>query len=127
MPLVHISMIAGKPAAYRSAVFDSLYRAMHEVFAVPADDQFMAITEHDALSLRFSPTYLGVSRSADVMFIQITANNTRTLDQKRALYRRIAELLAQSPGVRAEDVFISLVEVPKENWSLGMGIAQYAE
>lgn len=126
MPLVHISMLAGKPAAYRSAIFDSLYRAMHEVFAVPADDQFMALTEHEPANFRFSPTYLGVSRSADVIFIQITANNTRTLDQKQALYRRTVELLGESPGVRAQDVFISLVEVPKENWSLGMGLAQYA-
>lgn len=126
MPLVHISMQAGKAAAYRNAIFDSLYQAMHETFAVPADDQFMALTEHDSANFRFSPTYLGISRSADVIYIQITANNTRTLEQKRALYRRTVELLGQNPGVRAEDVFINLVEVPKENWSLGMGLAQYA-
>jgi len=126
MPLVHISMQAGKPPAYRSAIFDSLYQAMHEAFAVPADDQFMALTEHDEANFRFSPTYLGVARSADVIYIQITASNTRTLEQKQALFRRAAELLGHNPGVRAEDVFINLVEVPKENWSLGMGLAQYA-
>lgn len=127
MPLVHIAMQAGKAPAYRQAIFDGLALALHEVFAVPADDQFMALTEHDAANFRFSPTYLGVSRSADVIYIQITANNTRSLDQKQALFRRTVELLGQSPGVRAEDVFINLVEVPKENWSLGMGLAQYAQ
>ena len=34
--------------------------------------------------------------------------------------------LGESPGLRPEDVFVSLVEVAKENWSLGNGLAQYA-
>ncbi len=126
MPLLHIALRAGKPEAYRQAIFDSLSRAMHETFNVPEDDQFMAITEHDAASFRSSPTYLGVARSDDVVFIQITANNTRTLEQKKALYQRTAQLLGESPGIRPEDVFVSLVEVAKENWSLGNGLAQYA-
>jgi 4-oxalocrotonate tautomerase len=45
---------------------------------------------------------------------------------KKALYKRIADLLAESVQVRPEDVLINLVEVPKENWSFGNGIAQYA-
>jgi 4-oxalocrotonate tautomerase len=126
MPLIHISMRAGKPEAYRQAIFDSLYRAMRETFDVPADDQFMTITEHDAASFRYGASYLGVVRSDDLILIQITANNTRTIEQKKALFRRIAELLGESPGVRAGDVFVSLIEVAKENWSLGHGLAQYA-
>ncbi|HYH19034.1 MAG TPA: tautomerase family protein [Azospirillum sp.] len=127
MPLLHISMRAGKPEAYRQAIFDGLYRAMRETFDVPEDDQFMAITEHDPASFRYGASYLGVARSDDLVFIQITANNTRTVEQKKALYRRIAELLGDNPGIRPEDVFVSLVEVAKENWSLGNGIAQYAD
>jgi 4-oxalocrotonate tautomerase len=126
MPLLHISLRAGKPEAYRQAIFDSLYRAMHETFNVPDDDQFMTIAEHDAANFRYGASYLGVARSDDLVFIQITANDTRTAEQKKALYRRIAELLGQSPGVRPEDVFVSLIEVAKENWSLGNGLAQYA-
>lgn len=126
MPLLHISLRAGKPEAYRQAIFDGLYRAMRETFNVPEDDQFMTITEHDAANFRYGATYLGVARSDDLVFIQITANNTRTVDQKKALFRRIAELLGESPGIRAEDVFVSLVEAAKENWSLGHGLAQYA-
>src|SRR3989344_2596301 len=76
MPLIHIAMRAGKPAAYRQAIFDTLYRALRETFNVPEDDQFMTITEHEAANFRYSPTYLGVARSDDVVFIQITANNT---------------------------------------------------
>ncbi|WP_087687906.1 MULTISPECIES: tautomerase family protein [unclassified Pandoraea] len=126
MPLVSISLRAGKPEAYRQAIFDSVYQAMRESFNVPENDQFMTITEHDAANFRYDPTYQGVSRSDDVMFIQITANNTRTLDQKKAFYRRLVDLLGERPGVRPDDVFISLVEVAKENWSFGNGLAQYA-
>ena len=126
MPLVHVSLRTGKPEAYRQAIFDNLYRAMHETFNVPEDDQFMAITEHDAANFRYGASYLGIARSDDLVFIQITANNTRTVEQKKVLFQRIVELLSESPGIRPEDVFVSLVEVAKENWSLGNGLAQYA-
>lgn len=126
MPLVHISLRTGKPDAYRQAIIDGIYRAMRETFDVPEDDQFMAVTEHDAANFRYGASYLGIARSDDVVFIQITANNTRTGEQKKALFRRIAELLGTNPGVRPEDVFVSLVEVARENWSLGRGLAQYA-
>lgn len=126
MPLVRISLRAGKSESYRQAIFDGLYRAMHEEFDVPEDDQFMTITEHDAANFRYGARYLDIARSADLVFIQITANNTRHSDQKEALYRRIAQLLGDNPGIRPEDVFVSLVEVEKENWSLGLGVAQYA-
>lgn len=126
MPLIHIAMRAGKPPAYRQAIFDTLYHAMRETFNVPEDDQFMTITEHEAANFRYSPSYLGVARSDDTVFIQITASNTRNLEQKKALFQRIAQLLGESPGLRSEDVFVNIVEVAKENWSFGHGLAQYA-
>lgn len=126
MPLLHISLRAGKPESYRQAIFDGLYRAMRETFNVPEDDQFMTITEHDAANFRYGASYLDIARSDDLVFIQISAMNTRTVEQKKALFRRIAELLGESPGIRSEDVFVNLVEGTKENWSLGHGLAQYA-
>jgi 4-oxalocrotonate tautomerase len=125
MPLLHISLRAGKPEAYRQAIFDSLYSAMRETLNVPEDDQFMTITEHDAANFRYGNAY-GVVRSADVVYIQITVFNTRTLEQKKALFRRIAELLGESPGIRPEDVFVNVLEAAKENWSVGHGLAQFA-
>ena len=126
MPLLHISLRAGKPATYRQAIFDSLYRAMREARGVPEDDQFMTITEHDSANFRYGASYLGVSRSDDLVYIQITVFTTRTTEQKKALFRRIAELLGESPGIRPEDVFVNVLEAAKENWSLGHGIAHFA-
>lgn len=126
MPLVNISMRTGKPHAYRQAILDGIYRAMRETFDVPEDDQFMTITEHDGENFRYSASYLGVVRSDDLVIIQITANNTRSVGQKKALFLRLADVLAESPGLRPEDVFVSLIEVEKADWSLGQGLAQYA-
>ena len=126
MPLARIDLRRGKPPAYRKAICDGIYRALRETFNVPENDQFMTITEHGAGSFRYDPSYGGVERSDDLVLIQITANNTRTVEQKKALYRRIAELLAKNPGTRPDDVFVNLVEVAKENWSFGNGLAQYA-
>ena len=125
MPIAHISLRAGKPEAYRQAIFDSLYRAMRETLHVPEGDQFMTITEHDAANFRYGAAY-GVARSDDLLYIQITVFDSRTLEQKKALFRRIAELLGESPGIRPEDVFVNVLEAAKENWSLGHGLAQFA-
>jgi phenylpyruvate tautomerase PptA (4-oxalocrotonate tautomerase family) len=125
MPIVHVSLRAGKPEAYRQAIFDSLYRAMRETLHVPEDDQFMTLSEHEAANFRTGNAY-GVVRSDDVVYIQITVFNSRTPEQKKALFKRTAELLGKSPGIRPEDVFITVLDAPKENWSVGNGVAQFA-
>ncbi|MFM0350172.1 tautomerase family protein [Paraburkholderia sp. RL17-347-BIC-D] len=126
MPLTRIALRAGKSAEYRKAVTQSIQRSLVDTFNVPKDDIFMLITEHDAGNFVYDNQYLNVQRSDDLVIIQITLNNTRTLEMKKALYKRMADELAESPGLRREDVFINLVEVLKENWSFGNGIAQYA-
>jgi 4-oxalocrotonate tautomerase len=125
MPLTHISLRAGKPQAYRQAIFDGLYRAMRDALNVPEGDQFMTISEHDAANFRYG-TAFGIARSDDLVLIRITVFNSRTPEQKKALFRRIAELLGESPGIRPEDVFVNIVDAAKENWSVGHGLAQFA-
>jgi phenylpyruvate tautomerase PptA (4-oxalocrotonate tautomerase family) len=86
----------------------------------------MTVSEHDAEDFLYGARYLGVARSDDLVLIQLTVSNTRSFAQKQALFRRIVERLGHSPGLRPEDVFINLVEVVPENWSMGHGLAQYA-
>jgi phenylpyruvate tautomerase PptA (4-oxalocrotonate tautomerase family) len=124
MPLVRIDLRKGKDAAFRRDVGNVVYEAMLSV-GVPKDDRFQVIGEHDAGNFLFDPNYLGIHRSDDLVIIQITWNEGRTLEQKKALYKAIAGGLS-ALGVRPEDVFINLVEVKKENWSFGNGVAQYA-
>jgi 4-oxalocrotonate tautomerase len=126
MPLVRVSLRRGKSDDYKRAIGDGVYKAMREAFNVPEEDRFVVVSEHSESEFQFSKTYMDIARSDDLVIIQVTANNTRTVEQKKALFARIAELLAEHPGLRKEDVFISLLDVPKENWSFGNGVAQYA-
>lgn len=126
MPLVRIALRPGKSPAHLAALRNGVYQAMRETFNVPENDRFILVSQHDADEFDCDPNYLGIARSDDLVIVQITCNGGRTVEQKRALYRGIAENLSADPGLRAEDVFINLVEVSKENWSFGNGIAQYA-
>jgi 4-oxalocrotonate tautomerase len=126
MPLVRIAVRSGKPADYRRAIADAVYQCMVSELNAPANDRFQIITEHDSDSLIYDPTYLGINRSDDVVFIQITLNEGRTLEAKRRFYHALVDALSARPGVRTQDVLINLVEVAKEKWSFGDGVAQYA-
>jgi len=126
MPLARIDLPAGKPASYRRAVADVVYEAMIETLKAPKDDRFQVITEHAADTLIIDPTYLGIERSADALVIQLTLNEGRTVEAKQAFYKAVADGLHARVGLRREDVVINLVEVKKENWSFGNGVAQYA-
>ncbi|MFL9925783.1 tautomerase family protein [Herbaspirillum lusitanum] len=125
MPLVRVSMLRGKPPAYRAAILDNIYEALRDSFNVPEDDRFMVLSQHDPEELVFSRSYMNIQRSDDFVLIQLTVSNTRSQEQKQALYRRIVERLGADPGIRPEDVMISLVEGDKGNWSFGHGVAQY--
>ncbi|WP_034299106.1 tautomerase family protein [Herbaspirillum sp. RV1423] len=126
MPFVRVSIRRGETREYRHAILDNVYASLRDVFNVPEDDKFMVVDEYDPDNFVFSKTYPDIARSDRFVLIQITASNTRTIEQKKALYARIVERLQEQPGIRPEDVFINLVEVQKENWSFGNGVAQYA-
>jgi len=127
MPLVRIDLREGKSAEYRKALADGVHRAMIEALAIPPDDRFQVITEHRREGLIYDPQYLGVKRSDNVVFVQITLSAGRKPQQKRKLFKRAAEILAESPGLRPQDLVINLVEVAWENWSFGDGEAQYMD
>jgi len=125
MPLVRISLVKGQPAALRRSIGDAVHRALVETVDVPQRDRFQLLTEHEPGDLVYDSEYLGIARSDNIVIIQITLNTGRSLEKKRRLYRRIAHNLGEL-GVRREDVLINLVEVAKENWSFGNGVASYA-
>lgn len=126
MPLVRISLLHGKPESYLQKIGDAVHRAMVETISVPPQDRFQIITEHTKSHFTYDPDYLNIHRDDDLVIIQITLNQGRTLEMKKALYKKIAELLHHELKLRKEDVLVNLVEVPKENWSFGNGEAQYA-
>jgi 4-oxalocrotonate tautomerase len=127
MPLVRIDLREGTSPDYRIALGDGVQRAMIEALALPPDDRFQVITEHPPEGLIYVRTYLGIQRCDKVVFVQITMSAGRKPQQKRKLFQRMAEILAESPGLKPQDLVINLVEVAWENWSFGNGEAQYMD
>jgi len=127
MPLVRISIRQGASAEYRKALADGVHRAMVEAIAIPPDDRFQVITEHPAEALIYDPQYLGIHRSDRIVLVQITMSFGRKPQQKRKLFKRMSEILVESPGLRPQDLLVNLVETSWENWSFGNGEAQYMD
>src|SRR5260221_14189508 len=117
MPLVRIDLRAGKNAEYRKALGDGVHRAMIDALAIPPDDRFQGITEHPAEGLIYDTRYLGIPRTENVVFVQITLSAGRKPQQKRKLFKRMAEILAEAPGLKPPELVINLVEVVWENRS----------
>ena len=126
MPLIRISLRAGKRADYRQAIAENVYESLRETFNVPENDFFATIDELESRDFIYDRKYFNIERTDDLVLIQLTVSNTRTVEQKKALYHRIVERLGKNPGLRPQDIFLNLLEVAKENWSFGNGEAQYA-
>jgi len=125
MPLVRISLNASAGADRAVAIGAAVHTALVETIHIPVDDKFQIITGHEPAQLVFAPEYLGIAHTDALVIIQITLNGGRSVEQKRALFAKIADLV-EALGIPRADVFVNLVEVAKENWSFGNGLAQYA-
>jgi 4-oxalocrotonate tautomerase len=123
MPLQRIDVLEGRPESQRRAIADAVHRALVESIGVPQDDRFQVVTEHPRAGFLCTPAYLGIRYESPVL-LQLTISTGRTTEQKQRLYARLAELLADA-GVAPSDVVVNLVEVARDDWSFGNGIAQY--
>jgi 4-oxalocrotonate tautomerase len=124
MPIVHIYLLEGKPQTYLQALGDSIHQALVETWGLPESDRFQIFHEKKAEHFKIDRfSYLedeGVQRSDDVIVIQITTS-PRTIHMKRAFYKRLPELLKEKIGLSPGDVFINVVMVDEEDWSVGVG------
>ena len=126
MPFVRIDLSKKHPDGFAQQVGDIIFQVMREHINVPEDDKFQVITKHDTSELVIPKSYLGIEYSDGIIFIQVTHNEGRTTDMKKAFYKAICESLVNKLKVRPQDIVINLVEVNKENWSFGNGEMQYA-
>ena len=126
MPIVRIDYLEGKAPEYGVQAGLIVARALTEVLNVPKDDLFQVITAHAKTGLQFDRDYLGIQRTDDCIFLQITLNSGRTVEMKQRFYKAVADGLHETLKLRKEDVLINLVEVAKEHWSFANGEAQYA-
>lgn len=127
MPLVTVTLREGKSPEFLQKVGNAIHAALVAQAKIPVGDRFHVFHEVEAGNIDADPTFAGskpVQRSADLLIIQITLNEGRTDITKSAIYADIAARL-QQVGVRPDDVFINLVEVVKQNWSMASGAMTY--
>ena len=127
MPLARIDVAADTSTETITAIGDVVYKAMVEAAGVPEHDRFQIISRHAKEELVYPEAgYLGVTYTSKIVFIQVTWNAGRTIETKKAFYKAVAEGIHAETGLRKQDVWISLIDVKREDWSFGNGEMQYA-
>ena len=121
MPFARIDLARGKSPEYRATVADVVYGGLVEVLKAPDGDRFMIISEHAPDNFVYDPGFLGISRTPDLIIIQVTSTVGNSKQQKVDFFQKLVDDLNSRLGVRREDVFISLVFVDREDWSFGNG------
>jgi phenylpyruvate tautomerase PptA (4-oxalocrotonate tautomerase family) len=121
MPFARIDLLHGKPADYRAAVADVVYRGIIDVLKAPDGDRFVVVGEHSSENLIFDTKFLGFERSPDFILIQVTSTVGNEPTTKFAFYQFIADELKAKLNVRPDDIMINLVFVKREDWSFGAG------
>ena len=123
MPFARISLKKPATPEAQRAIANAVHEALISAIGIPPQDRFQVV-EILPDGVFYDPTYLGISRDDGIVMVEIHFSIGRTVEQKQALYKDIADNLTKT-GVRPENVMIHLVETTRENWSFGNGIAQY--
>jgi 4-oxalocrotonate tautomerase len=127
MPLVRIDLDRNAPTDRARIVGDAVYKAMRAVANVPENDRFQIITRHDFGEIIYPDEgYLGVKYSSDLVMIQVTWVGGRSTEIKKTFYKMIADEIHEKANIRRDDVWITLVDNAREDWSFGGGVMQYA-
>ena len=125
MPFVRISLLKTLAADAKDKISKAVHESLMAEFNVPLDDYFHVIEELDPSQLYYPKSYLGITHSGNMVYVQITAGSGRTYQQKEKLYAAIAGKIAAETTVLSNDVIIILIENGgKENWSFGDGRIQ---
>ncbi|MDQ1675276.1 MAG: hypothetical protein QOC93_420 [Actinomycetota bacterium] len=127
MPLVRIDVIEGRrtPEQLRRLA-DTIQEVMLDVFAAPPRDRYQVLTEHRPGQLICEDTGLGLERTDDLVVLQVFQQG-RSEEQKRALYAGLARRLEEATGLAPSDLIVSVIGNSREDWSFGLGRAQFLE
>jgi phenylpyruvate tautomerase PptA (4-oxalocrotonate tautomerase family) len=114
MPILHVHVRAGRPAAERRAILDGVHAALVEAFRIPERDRNQLLHEH-------APEDFESAKGPEFTLVEATVFPGRSLDAKRRLYAGIVRNLAASPGIPPEAVLIVLHEPALECWGIRGG------
>ncbi|MBF4485731.1 tautomerase family protein [Flavobacterium sp. CSZ] len=125
MPLVRIDIVEGRTEQELSLLTDTIQQVLIETFDTPVLDRYQIIHEHKPGTIKALDTGLGYERTDKIVVLQITQQG-RSTQQKQAMYASMSRNL-EKIGIPPTDLIISVVENKKEDWSFGLGRAQFLE
>jgi 4-oxalocrotonate tautomerase len=127
MPLVRIDISKTASRERVRDVGNAVYNAMTAVANVPENDRFQVVTRHEPDEIIYPEHgYLGIDYTPQLIIIQVTWVGGRSTDVKKKFFQHIADEIHAKQGVRKQDIWISLVDAGREDWSFGNGEMQYA-
>ena len=125
MPLVRIDIVEGRTELELSLLVDAIQQVLIETFETPVLDRYQIIHEHKQGTIKALDTGLEYQRTDKIVILQITQQG-RSTQQKKAMYASMSRNL-EKIGIPPTDLIISVVENKKEDWSFGLGRAQFLE
>jgi len=124
MPLLCFDLIQGRSENQIKRILDVTHQVMVNAFSVPERDRYQIVREHAPSRMIVEDTGLGIKRTANMLVLQVTTR-PRSRVMKQAFYRSLVEKLEAACGIAPSDVVVTFVTNTDEDWSFGLGHAQF--
>jgi hypothetical protein len=124
MPLLCFDLIAGRSENQIKRILDVAHEVMVNAFNVPERDRYQIVREHAPSRMIIEDTGLGIARTPNMLVLQVTTR-PRSRAMKQAFYSSLVERLADGCGISPSDVVVTFVTNTDEDWSFGLGRAQF--
>ena len=124
MPLLRFDLVEGRTDAELETLLDAAHEAMLVTLKVPVRDRYQIVHEHKASRMIIEDTGLGIPRTDKIVMLQVTSR-PRDREAKQAFYKALVEALEARCGIAPSDVMVNFVINGDEDWSFGLGRAQF--
>jgi phenylpyruvate tautomerase PptA (4-oxalocrotonate tautomerase family) len=122
MPFVRTAVPHGTDPARKRSIVRGIHDALVEGIEMPTDELFNLVTEYRDGEFFFDRSFNGISRSDEMIVVEITMRRGRSDAMKRSLYAAITRNLETNSAVSPRDVFIFMHENDYSDWSVGNGV-----
>jgi hypothetical protein len=124
MPLLRFDLIEGRSDSELKALLDAAHEAQLEAFGTPTRDRYQIVHEHKPSRMMIEDTGLDIPRTDKIVMLQVTSR-PRSRAMKETFYRLLCEKLEARCGIKSSDVMVDIVVNSDEDWSFGLGRAQF--
>ncbi len=105
-------------------ILDVTHKVLVKSFNVPDRDRYQIVREHAPSRMIVEDSGLGIVRTPDMLVLQVTTR-PRSRAMKQAFYSSLVEKLDAVCGIAPSDVLVTFVTNTDEDWSFGLGRAQF--